>query len=68
MGDLLLPETKDDLYSGIQSKIKGIFKEEIEDKEIEEIDPVKLKYILKPLVSMFLQIDELTFKCKRQLS
>lgn len=68
MGDLLLPETKDDLYSGIQSKIKNIFKDEIEDKEIEEIDPVKLKFILKPLVSMFLQIDELTFKCKRQLS
>ena len=54
MGDLLLPETKDDLYSGIQSKIKGIFKEEIEDKEIEEIDSTKLKYILKPLISMFL--------------
>lgn len=53
MGDLLLPEAKDDLYSGIQNKIRNICRDDIEDKTIDAIDPVKLKTILKPLVSMF---------------
>ena len=67
MGDMILPDDNLDIYTGFQSKISQILKSDIDDPNETQVG-ARIETLLKPLVQVFTQIDELNYKCNKQLN
>lgn len=68
MGNMILPDENIDIYTGIQSKIKDILKGDLEDPVVDTATSQHLENLLRPLATIFAQIDELNFKCRKLLN
>jgi hypothetical protein len=68
MGDMILPEDQNAIYTGIQQKIKEILKGDLEDPVVETAIYFHINDLLRPLAQIYAQIDELNFKCRKTLS
>jgi hypothetical protein len=49
MGDMILPENSNSIYTGIQDKIKAILKSDLEDPVVETAIYLHINDLLKPL-------------------
>lgn len=68
MGDMILPMQSVDIYTNIQGLIQKILLVDLKDNNIEHIDNYKMKSVLEPLASMYVQLDMLTYKNHGKLS
>ena len=64
MGDMILPEESNVIYTGIQERVKDILKEDLEDSVLETKVYTLLNDLLKPLALIYAKIDELNYKCR----
>ena len=68
MGDMILPEESNVIYTGIQERVKDILKEDLEDSVLQTTVYMLVIELLRPLANIYAQIDGIHYKCRQKLS